>query len=407
MSSKIVLTMIVKNEEHVIERALRSCYNMIDSYCIVDTGSTDNTKEIIKNFFDSKKINGKIIDFEFTNFEECRNQSIIHAKELGEYGFWMDADEQLVLSDTFNKKIFSDMIKKDKFDQYLIDCQYGGMTYTRAQFYRFDNGYYWYGPVHEVIKSDNESKIGKFNFGHMYITPDGNSWKTDDLSDKYQKHAEILLKYQEKHEWKDPRWTFYLAQSYRDAANIRLQKNPNDELGKELCKKGISYYEKRTKQTEGFYQEIYYSQLSLARLSVLIEPKEIVLNNFMKCEELNIDNRVEHIFNIGTLLQSLNLHKSAILYLKQGLKYLKDGCNSSLFIENHVYDWALYDMYGISLYYTGKIPESLKYFNYALKKLQNGNTNNPEIKRVENNVKSAENAIREHNSRLRKDSIKI
>ena len=51
--TKIVLTMIVKDEEHVIERALKSCYKMIDSYCIVDTGSTDKTKEIIKTFFDS------------------------------------------------------------------------------------------------------------------------------------------------------------------------------------------------------------------------------------------------------------------------------------------------------------------------------------------------------------------
>ena len=95
----IVLTMIVKDEEHVIERALLSCVNMIDSYCIVDTGSTDKTKEIISSFFAKyPKIKGEIIDFPFTNFEECRNKSIEGGRKYGSYGFWMDADEQLKLN---------------------------------------------------------------------------------------------------------------------------------------------------------------------------------------------------------------------------------------------------------------------------------------------------------------------
>ena len=48
---KICLNMIVKNESRVIERLLRSVLPLIDTYCICDTGSTDNTVEIIKTFF--------------------------------------------------------------------------------------------------------------------------------------------------------------------------------------------------------------------------------------------------------------------------------------------------------------------------------------------------------------------
>ena len=112
--SKIVLTMIVKDEGHVIERALSSCYRMVDSYCIVDTGSSDDTKEKITSFFDSKNIKGKIIDFPFTNFEECRNQSIIHGKDLGDFGFWMDADEQLILNEDFNKSSLDFFLNSEK-----------------------------------------------------------------------------------------------------------------------------------------------------------------------------------------------------------------------------------------------------------------------------------------------------
>ena len=61
----IVLSMIVKNESHVIRQTLENLSKHIDYYVINDTGSTDNTKEIIKEYFDSVNIPGEIIDHEF------------------------------------------------------------------------------------------------------------------------------------------------------------------------------------------------------------------------------------------------------------------------------------------------------------------------------------------------------
>jgi len=79
----ICLNMIVKNESKIIERLLKSVLPIIDTYCICDTGSTDNTKTIIKDFFDKYNILGKIIDKEFINFEENRNYSLTAAKKYG------------------------------------------------------------------------------------------------------------------------------------------------------------------------------------------------------------------------------------------------------------------------------------------------------------------------------------
>ena len=407
-NTKIVLTMIVKDEEHVIERALNSCYEMIDSYCIVDTGSTDKTKEIIKTFFDSKGIDGKIVDFEFTNFEECRNQSIEHAKDLGKYGFWMDADEELVLDKTFNKQILNAFIQSNKPDQMLIQCEYGGMKYQRAQFYRFDNDYYWYGPVHEVLQSKNHSKNVKFDLGHMFITPDGNSWQAEDIAVKYEEHAEILLKYQDDNDWQDPRWTFYLAQSYRDAANIVLSKDEKDERGLKLCRKAIQYYTERTKVKTHFIEEIYYSQLMIARLSYHINTQEFIFQHLLKCEELNVSNRVEHIFNMASFLQSNDSHKNALIYLTLAMKYIKEGLKGELFVEPFMYEWGIYDMYGVSLYYTGQKEKALKYFKYALKKAKNyGNAGNTDIKRMSNNVESTDHELQQLNSQNGKGSINI
>ena len=58
---KICLNMIVKNESTIIIRLLESVTPLIDSYCICDTGSTDNTITLIQEYCESKNIPGKII----------------------------------------------------------------------------------------------------------------------------------------------------------------------------------------------------------------------------------------------------------------------------------------------------------------------------------------------------------
>ena len=58
----ICLNMIVKNESKIILRLLETVLPIIDTYCICDTGSTDMTKELIKEFFDVRCIEGKIIE---------------------------------------------------------------------------------------------------------------------------------------------------------------------------------------------------------------------------------------------------------------------------------------------------------------------------------------------------------
>ena len=60
--------MIVKNEEHIIEETLECMKKYIDYYIIADTGSTDNTKLVIKNFFDKVGIEGEIHDIPWKDF---------------------------------------------------------------------------------------------------------------------------------------------------------------------------------------------------------------------------------------------------------------------------------------------------------------------------------------------------
>ena len=62
-SPTLCLNMIVKNESKIITRLFDSVINIIDCYCICDTGSTDNTVELIKTYFESKNIASTINRF--------------------------------------------------------------------------------------------------------------------------------------------------------------------------------------------------------------------------------------------------------------------------------------------------------------------------------------------------------
>lgn len=81
--------MIVKNEERYLRGCLESAKPFVDEIIVVDTGSTDKTVEIAKEF------EANVIPFQWTgNFSEARNESLQHA--TGSWILYLDADERLV-----------------------------------------------------------------------------------------------------------------------------------------------------------------------------------------------------------------------------------------------------------------------------------------------------------------------
>ena len=65
---KVCLNMIVKNEAKNLPRLFDSLKDIIDDYVIVDTGSTDSTKEIIKEYWNKLNIKGHVEVVPFKNF---------------------------------------------------------------------------------------------------------------------------------------------------------------------------------------------------------------------------------------------------------------------------------------------------------------------------------------------------
>lgn len=146
----ISLCMIVKNEEDVLEMCLSSVYDIVDEIIIVDTGSTDKTKEI------AKKYKCKIYDFKWINdFSAARNYSF--SKATSDYILWLDADDIFLEEDRDKFKKLKKTIN-NKVDAYSMFYNYAFdedenviLRFRRNRIVKRSKNYLWHGFVHEYI----------------------------------------------------------------------------------------------------------------------------------------------------------------------------------------------------------------------------------------------------------------
>lgn len=144
----ISLCMIVKNEEDTLARCLISVRDVVDEIIIVDTGSTDKTKEIAGLFTD------KIYDFEWVNdFSVARNFSF--SKATKDYIFWMDADDVLLDEDkrkfelVKQKLIPSIDVVMMKYNYSFDDKGNVILSHFRERILKREKNFRWSDPIHE------------------------------------------------------------------------------------------------------------------------------------------------------------------------------------------------------------------------------------------------------------------
>ncbi len=163
--STVSLCMIVKNEEDVIGRCLDSVKDVVDEIIVVDTGSTDKTREILSKYTD------KIYDFEWIkDFGAARNFSF--SKATQEYVMWLDADDYVTKT---SKEKFIKLKEKGFEGADTIMCVYdyafdssGNPTYSfnRERIMKNCDKAIWQGVVHEVITPFGKVIYSDFTVSH-------------------------------------------------------------------------------------------------------------------------------------------------------------------------------------------------------------------------------------------------
>lgn len=336
----ITLSVIMKNEAKVLPRMLNSVWPLIDYYCVIDTGSTDNSKEIVKDFFYDKNIPGEVHDHPFVDFEDARNFAISKIKNLGGFSFWIDCDEELMFPNSYNiLKLKKKLLDYDKASMQII---YGNSKYGRDCLFRINKPFRFTGKVHEVLVCDEETRNYSVPELSIMVHPDGNSWQPENSKEKYLTHAQILEK--EVMEKNIPRDVFYLAQSYRDAGE---------------WENAIKYYLKRSVMNNGFFEEKYYSLLMIANLySSHYTPEWSIWKYFEAHQEDSL--RGEHILNLIIEFQNAGFWEIAYIFSKYAVeKYHNKNPYPQrvLFIDEGTYSHKIMDCHILNCRKLNKLEE--------------------------------------------------
>jgi len=372
MKPTITLCMIVKNETHVILRCLESVYKYIDRYDITDTGSTDGTQDMIRNFFAEKGIPGEIYQADWKGFGDhagnigSRTEAFQNAKGKADYAWVIDADDSLT----------GDLIlpQGTDVDAYTLQFTRGEFSWWRTQIFKNNRDWRYVGVLHEYPDSDPKPyRIEKLH-GNYFIEARTEGARNIGVSaiEKYSKDAEAL----EKAIAEDPanvRYQFYLAQSYFDS---------------QQWEKAVGAYKRRA-EMGGWEEEIFFSLYRVAICKVFLQhPWSEIYDAFMMSYEAR-PTRAEPLYQLARLHRMHNRPKAAYVYAKMALE-IPRPMEDTLFIEEIPYAWGNLDELGAVAHTVGKFHLGMQ----VCHKLLCENKFPPEHKqRIENNFNSYKHIV--------------
>ncbi len=329
MKPSICLNMIVKNEAHCIASCLQSVKPFIDYYVISDTGSTDNTKNVIKQVLTD--IPGEIKDHNWVDFSINRNLALADARNKSDYILFIDADDQLVYNSL-------DVFNNITSPAHQIVFHQNDLRYSRICLISNNIAAQYKGMVHEYLEIDNDIlapilKNTYINFGY------NNQFYNKDKYIKYN----LLLQQELKQDPNNKRAIFYLALSYRDLENIKF---------------AAALFVKRA-HMGGWRSEVYCSILETAKIFEKLYPEnpQHIIKTYTQAYNC-IPERAEALAYLATYCRKINRYDLAYYYASKGVKLQKPI--SDLFMEASCYDWIIKDELATAAFYLNKKDEFIK-----------------------------------------------
>ena len=330
----ICLVMIVKDEEDTIESCLTKVAPYISYYVICDTGSKDNTIDVIEKTTKRLGILGEIHERPWVNFEVNRTESLELSKGKCDYRWIIDADDTF---EVVNQKINPFLNLPKDIDCFQILYRLNSLQYHRAQIVRSDQDWVYKGVLHEYLDLPGASKIQQYQIpaNLCYVKADISPLKrANTLEEKYANDAKILEEALDK-EPENTRYMFYLAQSYRDS-------------GQNL--KAIEAYEKRVK-AGGWPEEVYYSLYMIARIKEKLgRDHDELIAAYSRAWEFRPE-RLESVFHLMRKLREKNRWILSFTYGTMAIR--NPGTSDILFVEPEIWQWRLLDEYSIAAFHTG------------------------------------------------------
>lgn len=309
---KIVAILMIRNESRILERCLNALVGIVDAFAIHDTGSTDTTCDIAREFL--QEHTGSLTTTEWKDFGTNRTKSFESAKQLVDalqwnpeetYGLLLDADMVFVAGtlkqETLTEKGYS-----------LIQTN-GNLEYPNCRLIRMDYAWKCLGVTHEYW--DGPTKFLPKSVAYIDDRNDGGC-----KSDKFERDAR-LLEQGLQDEPTNVRYMFYLAQTYHS-------------LGR--YKDSISMYKKRI-GSGGWFEEVWYSHYMIAKCYLSLGDP-IRFEAWMLRAYKYRPERAETMYSLTKHFRETGDHYKAYGYLQKGRQIPKP--TDALFLENNIYSGA-------------------------------------------------------------------
>jgi glycosyltransferase involved in cell wall biosynthesis len=334
---RICLNMIVKNEAPVIERCLRSAKPFVDAWAISDTGSTDGTQDIIRNFM--RDLPGELIERPWVDFATNRNEALELAKKQGDYALVIDADEILETDAGFSWGSLGE-------PGYLLEFVYGPTRYRRMALPKLDAGWFWEGVLHESLVRPQHADLRAVAGLRIRVHSDG-SRSRQPPAEKYARDAEVLRRALDA-EPGNTRYAFYLAQSLRDAGQLP---------------EAMAAYEKRSAMG-GWGEEIYYSRWQAAVL------RERTGGRYADVVVAYLDAidfgplRAEALCDFARYLRENRRYALARQFAQAASRL--QAPPDALILDSTVYEWRARDELAVACHFLGDRAESVRLWRELL-----------------------------------------
>lgn len=323
----ICLNMIVKNESRIIVRLFDSVLPLIDSYCICDTGSTDNTIEVIEEYFKSHNIPGKIVREPFRDFAYNRTFALKACEGLpkADFLFLMDADMILRVNPKLCPRNFRLALGADTCIAYHLFQGSDAFYYKNVRIIKNTGTFSYWGVTHEFLQTPPNTAIKQLDKSLLFVDDIGDGGAK---GDKFQRDIRLLSKGLEENPGND-RYTFYLANSYFNTGQHE---------------KAIEYYKQRI-EMGGWNQEIWFSYYSIGK-SYKALGDFAKAQHYWLCGYQCLPSRIENLYQIIHYYRNKGDNVLAHAFYEMARESMDhDGGGHErsefLFLENDVYEYKL------------------------------------------------------------------